>query len=234
MLGSTRSSLFLLLALGLFVTAQAQSGKAFFKEAEALRQAQQLSEAVEKYGLAIQVEPGMVRAYQARAEVYTLLDRTTDAAADLRKVHELEPGDAGHAARAARAYLDLGRPQEALDLCNKALATDPKSMEALQTKVRVCLALNDLDGAAAASDAALAQKGTTDTYYLHGLVRMAQRDYRTAETDLERVIEWNYLYEDAYVALAEVQLKLYEQYTGPTMQMRTWTRPWSAPPPPWS
>ena len=166
MLGSTRSSLFLLLALGLFVTAQAQSGKAFFKEAEALRQAQQLSEAVEKYGLAIQVEPGMVRAYQARAEVYTLLDRTTDAAADLRKVHELEPGDAGHAARAARAYLDLGRPQEALDLCNKALATDPKSMEALQTKVRVSLALNDLDGAAAASDAALAQKGTTDTLSL--------------------------------------------------------------------
>ncbi|MBL8012106.1 MAG: tetratricopeptide repeat protein [Flavobacteriales bacterium] len=221
MLGSTRSSLILVAALGLFVTAQAQSGKAFFKEAEALRQAQQLSEAVEKYGLAIQVEPGMVKAYQARAEVYTLLDRTADAAADLRKVHELDPGDAGHAARAARAYLDLGRPQEALELCNKALATDPKSMEALQTKVRVCLALNDLDGAAAASDAALAQKGTTDTYYLHGLVRMAQRDYRTAETDLERVIEWNYLYEDAYVALAEVQLKLYEQYTGPTMQLRT-------------
>ena len=189
--------------LVLSVTASAQSGKAFFKEAEALREAQQLSEALEKYGLAVQVDPGMIKAYQARAEVYVLLDKPEEAAADLRKVHELQPGDAGHAARAAKAYLDLGRSQEALELCNKALAIDPKSMEALQAKVRVCLALNDLDAAAAASDAALAQKGTTDTYYLHGLVRMAQRDYRTAETDLERVIEWNYLYEDAYVALRD-------------------------------
>jgi tetratricopeptide (TPR) repeat protein len=73
----------------------------------------------------------------------------------------------------------------------------------------------------AASDKALDVKATTDTYYLHGLVRTALRDYRTAETDLEKVIEWNYLYEDAYIALAEVQLALYEGYSGPTMQMRT-------------
>ncbi len=213
--------LLIAICLVLAPAASGQSGKAFFKDAEALREAQRLTEALEKYGLAVQVEPGMTKAYQARAEVFVLLGRREDAAADLLKVHELDPSDAGHAARAALALLEVGRDREARTLCDKALAIDPKHLDALEAKVRVCLALNDLDGAAAASDAALAQKGTTDTYYLHGLVRMAQRDYRTAEADLERVIEWNYLYEDAYVALAEVQLKLFEQYSGPTMQLRT-------------
>jgi tetratricopeptide (TPR) repeat protein len=94
-------------------------------------------------------------------------------------------------------------------------------MQAMQAKVRACLALNDLDCASTAADAALALKATTDTYYLHGLVRTATRDYKTAEFDLDKVVEWNPMYEAAYVAQSEVQLKLYEQYTGPTMQMRT-------------
>lgn len=206
---------------GLALPVAAQGGKAFVKEAEALRAAQRLGEAVEKYGLAIRVDPGMIKAYQGRAEVYTLLERPADAAADLLKVHELDSGDAGYASRAASALLDLDRAPEALALCDKALTIDPRNLEALQTKVRACLALNDLDAAAAASDRAIAVKGTTDTYYLHGLVRMAQRDYLTAEADLERVIGWNHLYEDAYVALAEVQLRLHDQYAGPTMQLRT-------------
>ncbi|MFN9327235.1 MAG: hypothetical protein ACK6A5_17810, partial [Flavobacteriales bacterium] len=58
-------------------------------------------------------------------------------------------------------------------------------------------------------------------YYLHGITRFAIRDLKTAEFDLDKVVEWNPMYEAAYVAQSEVQLKLYEQYTGPTMQMRT-------------
>ena len=103
----------------------------------------------------------------------------------------------------------------------EALKRDDKNMQALQAKVRAALKLGDLDRATAASDAAVALKGTTDTYYLRGLVRTATRDYQTAEADFDRVIEWNHLYEPAYVAQAEVQLALYERYTGPTMQMRT-------------
>jgi tetratricopeptide (TPR) repeat protein len=108
-----------------------------------------------------------------------------------------------------------------LTLAEDALRVNGKHMQAMQAKVRACLALNDLDCASTAADAALALKATTDTYYLHGLVRTATRDYKTAEFDLDKVVEWNPMYEAAYVAQSEVQLKLYEQYTGPTMQMRT-------------
>ncbi len=199
----------------------AQSGKAFFKEGEKLRAEQQLDQALEKYGLAIAVDPNMLKAYQARADVYALLGRKVECAHDLGKAAMLDPSEAEYAALAGKAYLEIDSAAKAVMFCDLALRVDPKHMDALMTKVRACLAMNDLDCASKTADAALALKATTDTYYLHGLVRTATRDYKTAEFDLDKVLEWNHLYEPAYVALSEVQLFLYAQYSGPTMQMRT-------------
>lgn len=199
----------------------AQGGKAFFKEGEALRKQQRLTEAVERYTLAIQVDERMVDAYRSRAAVYQLLDMRAEAADDLLAVARIRPGSADDAAAAAAALVELDRLDEAVGLCDQALRASPKHLSALQTLVRIHLRTGDLDRAGDAADRALAAKATTDTYYLHGLARTALRDYRTAEADLERVIQWNPLYEAAYVALAEVQLRLYESYSGPTMQLRT-------------
>lgn len=210
-----------LLLVVLVIPARAQGGKAFFKEAETLRSANQLEQALEKYTLAVQVDPKYLKAFQARADVYELLGRKEDAAGDRRKVAELDPGEPEHGALASKATLEAGDAQGALVLAERALAVDRKCMNALQAKVRAALALNDVDKAVAAADDALALKATTDTYYLHGLARMAQRDFRTAEFDLDKVIEWNHLYEPAYVAQAETQLQLYAMYSGATMQMRT-------------
>ena len=216
-----RFPLFVVAALLALAPVSAQSGSAFFKEGEKLRAQQQLEPALEKYGLAIQVDPKLTKAYVARAEVYGLLGRKAERAADLAAAHVADPGDADAAATAAMAYLEIDSARKALTLAEDALRVNAKHMQAMQAKVRACLALNDLDCASSAADAALALKATTDTYYLHGLVRTATRDYKTAEFDLDKVVEWNPMYEAAYVAQSEVQLKLYEQYTGPTMQMRT-------------
>lgn len=204
-----------------FLVGQAQSGKAFFKEGEKLREEGQLDQALEKYTLAVQVDPKFLKAFQTRAEVYELLGKKAECAADRRKVAELDPSEPLYASDAAKAYLDMNDAPAAITLCDQALKTDAKCMPALQTKVRACLQANDLDHATATADAALALKATTDTYYLHGLARKATRDYKTAEFDFDKVIEWNPLYEAAYVAQAETQLLLYQQYSGLTMQMRT-------------
>ncbi len=213
----------LLLVLGLLsqIGAHAQSGKAFLKDAEALRADGQLDQALEKYGLAIQVDPKYLKAYEARADVYELLGRKQECAADRRMVAQLDPAEPKYAAAAAKAYVELGDIAAAEELCTRALKVDPKCMEALQVSVRIALAKGDVDGAVANADAALALKATTDTYHWHGLARMASHDYRTAEFDFDQVIEWNYLYEPAYVALAETQLKLFQHYSGTTMQVRT-------------
>nr|MBP6643997.1 hypothetical protein [Flavobacteriales bacterium] len=200
---------------------KAQGGKSFLKEGDAFRKENELEKALEKYGLAIAVDPKLIKAYQSRAEVNVLMGRPLEVARDLKHIAALEPADAALGAAAARAYLDIDSATIARDLCNTALKVDRKNMEALQFKTRACLKLGDLDCATEASDAALALKATTDTYFLHGLARAAVRDYKTAETDFDRVLEWNHLYEAAYVELANVQLELYEVFTGTTMQMRT-------------
>ena len=211
----------LFLFLLITAAAVAQSGKAFFKEGEKLREQQQFDQAIEKYNFAIATEPGLIKAWQARAEVYGLLGRNAERARDLGHVAELEPGEAAYAIAAANAYMDLDSSARAVTYCNMALQVSPKDQPALITRAKACLKTGDLDCAVKSSDEALAIKGTTDTYFLHGLVRTATMDYRTAEFDLDKVIEWNYLYEPAYVAVSEVQLHLYEQYSGTTMKART-------------
>ena len=199
----------------------AQGAKAFLKEGDAYKKEGQLELALQRYDLAVKVDPRSTKAWTAKAEMNELLGHKQQAASDRRMLAELDPGEPSYSTNAAKAFLELDSGEVALRLLDQALRVNPKYMDALLTKARACLHTGDMDGAMKAADAALAVKATTDTYYVHGLVRSAARDLKTAEFDFEKVLEWNHLYEPAYVALAEVQLRLSEQYSGNTMRMRT-------------
>ncbi len=214
-------SLFVSICVLLSIQVLSQGGKAFLKEGDALRKQNQLEKALERYELAVKVDPKLTKAWQAKAEVNQLLGRMEEAARDRRTLAQLDPGEPAFSTEAAKIYLEIDSPQVAMALLDQALRVDPKFMEALLTRTRACLQLNDVDGAVRNADAALALKATTDSYYAHALARTASGDLKTAEFDLEKVLEWNHLYEPAYVALADVQLGLYDQYSGGTMRMRT-------------
>jgi tetratricopeptide (TPR) repeat protein len=198
-----------------------QGGKAFLKEGDDLRKQGQLEQALERYTLAVQVDPKLMKAWQAKAEVNELLGRKIESAQDRLKISNLEPQNGLYATQAAIAYLEIDSVSAALDILEHALLVDPKNMDALLTMTRACLAKGDVDRANASADKALALKATTDSYYYHALARSAARDPKTAEFDLDKVLEWNPMYEPAYVALAEVQLVLWENYSGSTMKVRT-------------
>lgn len=198
----------------------AQDGKAFVKDAEKMHAAGQLDDALEQYGFAIRVDSNYVKALLGRASLYLDMGRMADRMADMEHVARITPGDADNLAVVAAACLDAKAPQKAVHYADEALKLKPKEMGALQTKVRACLAMKDVPAAVAAADAALALKATTDTYYLHALARMASGDYATADADLDKVLEWNPLYEAAYVASGETQLELNRTYRGTSMQMR--------------
>lgn len=199
----------------------AQSGRAFLKEGDKLMAEQLFEQAIEKYGFAIRTDPKLAKAYIGRADAYGSLGRSAERAADLAQVAALLPEDPAHAIAASAAYLDIDSLVKARAFANQAVLAAPKNQAAQMALSRACLRSGDLDCATRASDQALAIKATTDTYYLHGIVRTATRDYKTAEFDLDKVLEWNHLYEPAYVAVSEVQLALYELYSGPTMKTRT-------------
>ncbi len=205
--------------LGSFA-ASAQDGKVFLKDAEKFRASGQLDAALEQYGFAIRVDSNYVKALVGRASLYLDMGRLEERMADLEHVARITPRDGANQTLAAMACLDAHDPAMARKYADAAIAISPKNMDALQTKVRACLALPDVPCAVAAADAALALKGTTDTYYLHARSRMASGDHATADTDLDKVIEWNPLYEAAYVSAGETQLQLYKTYRGVSMQMR--------------
>ena len=198
----------------------AQDGKVFLKDAEKMHAAGQLDAALEQYGFAIRLDSNYVKALLGRASLYLDMGKMEERMADMEHVARLSPRDGANQTLAAMACLDAHDPASARKYADAAIAISPKNMDALQTKVRACLALPDVPCAVAAGDAALSLKGTTDTYYLHALSRMASGDHATADTDLDKVLEWNPLYEAAYVASGEAQLELFKTYRGVSMQMR--------------
>jgi tetratricopeptide (TPR) repeat protein len=208
-------------ALLLSAVCQAQSGKAFLKEGDKLLGQQQFEQAIEKYGFAIRTDPKLIRAYQQRAEAFGALGRMGERAADLGQAALLAPEEPAHAVTASAAFLEIDSVPRARAFADQAVRVAPKGQAAQLALARACLKAHELDCAASAADKALAIKATTDSYFLHGIVRTATRDYKTAEFDLDKVLEWNHLYEPAYVALSEVQLAMHDLYTGPTMKMRT-------------
>lgn len=214
----------LLLALALLMggaaATHAQDGKTFLKEANKLQAAGQLDAAMEQYGFALRVDSNYVKALLGRASLFLQMDRMQDRMADMVHVARITPRDGNNLTEAADACLDAGQPAMARRYADDALALSGKNMAALQTKVRACLAIKDVACAVDAADAALALKATTDTYYLHALSRMASGDFATADTDLDKVLEWNPLYEAAYIASGEVQIQLHKGYRGVSMQIR--------------
>jgi tetratricopeptide (TPR) repeat protein len=215
-----RRNLLVIITMIVCLASYAQDGKTFLKDAEKLRASGQLDAALEQYGFAIRVDSNYVKALLGRASLYLDMGRMEERMADMEHVARLTPRDAGNLTMTAVACLDAHDPAKARRYADAALAISSKSMEAMQTKVRACLALGDVRAAVEAADAALALKGTTDTYYLHARSRMASGDFTTADADLDKVLEWNPLYEAAYVASGETQLQLYTTYRGVSMQMR--------------
>lgn len=208
--------IFLLASMAL----SAQDGRTFLRDAEKLHKEGRLDAALEQYGFALRATPGYVKALQGRASLYLDMGRMADRMADLEEVAKLTPKDGANLTQAAVACLDAREPGKARGYADAALALSGRNMEALQTKVRACLALKDVPCATTTADAALSLKGTTDTYYLHALSRMASGDFTTADADLDKVLEWNPLYEAAYVASGEAQLNLHKEYRGVSMQIR--------------
>lgn len=106
------------------------------KEGDALRKDGQLEQSLEKYGLAISVDPKLVKAYQARAEVNELLGHKQAVAKDRMLIAQLVPEDGDFGAAAAMAYLEVDSPAVARRLAEDALKKNGKNMQALQARTR--------------------------------------------------------------------------------------------------
>ncbi|MBX6422804.1 tetratricopeptide repeat protein [Thermosulfurimonas sp. F29] len=138
-----------------------------FEEGAFLLMKQRFEEAIEYLSRAIEADPGMVKAYHARAAAYLKLERLDEAEADLRKALSLEPEN-------PRLYFRLGQIfyrrsqlteneadkkallEKALEQFNRAIDIEPLYAAAFMARSQVYrdmgeeeLADFDLDKAAA-------------------------------------------------------------------------------------
>ncbi|MFN3876274.1 MAG: hypothetical protein ACK4L7_10235 [Flavobacteriales bacterium] len=144
-----RRPLLLLATLVALQAAQAQSGKAFLKEADKLMAQQRFEQAVERYGFAIRTDAGLVKAYTGRAEAWGALGRAAERASDLGRAALLAPAEPAHAAAASTAYFDIDSLAAARRFAVQAVGANPKHQGAQLALARACLKAGDLDCASA-------------------------------------------------------------------------------------
>jgi tetratricopeptide (TPR) repeat protein len=139
---------------------------------------------------ALEIEPSSARAYQRLGEAYANADQMDQAILHFRKALELEPTD-------IRTRLGLGeilfrahRNQEALAEANAVLAADAKNRYALDLQGRALRELKDYDGAARAADTVLAlSPGDLKASYLKVTIAEGRRDFATAASLLEQILQ---------------------------------------------
>jgi tetratricopeptide (TPR) repeat protein len=158
-------------------------------------------EAVARLDEAIAREPGLAALYRARAWVRLDRDRDPDQRRDNLSpgaaepvLHDLEtsarldgsgsPAAADDHARRGRLLLELGRPDDALNAADAALADAPDAAAAQAVRVAALLALGRFGDAIDVCDAALAAgPASAALQRLRGLARAGRDDFAGAVED---------------------------------------------------
>ncbi len=166
-------------------------GKVFHDTGELDRSAGAYTEALRRNPPAAEARESRIG--RARAQLDS--NHPEEAVEDLVALRRETPDDPMVLAMAARQARERGRPEEALDLANRALAADPASFEALMIRARVRIraretqrAINDLEAALRAkpNDRAALQLLSQCQMSL-GLTREAKATIERADRARERI-----------------------------------------------
>ncbi len=166
-------------------------GKVFHDTGELDRSAGAYTEALRRNPPAAEARESRIG--RARAQLDS--NHPEEAAEDLVALRRETPDDPMVLAMAARQARERGRPEEALDLANRALAADPASFEALMIRARVRIrarethqAIDDLEAALRAkpNDRAALQLLSQCQMSL-GLTREAKATIERADRARERI-----------------------------------------------
>jgi len=118
---------------------------------------------------------------RAPGETVTGTVPQTDALAALEARASAKPGDVPTQLALADAYVQAGRPKEAIPRYQAVLANDPNNVAALDGLALILVASGSNDGAIVAADRVLAQRPKDpDALFVKGLALYAKQDWNGA------------------------------------------------------
>ncbi|MEZ6186787.1 MAG: tetratricopeptide repeat protein [Planctomycetota bacterium] len=165
-------------------------------------------DALEEYDRALRLDPTLPQAHVGRGEALASQDRYGEALAALSRGIELEER-AEFLAKRARLQLALGRPEDALRDCERALQLEPTSAAALDGRARAHLAQDDLSAGRRDAERALAlspEHYAARTTLAEALTRLGQPQAALAAA--ERVPTTSPAYDSAQLERARALLEL--------------------------
>lgn len=180
----------------------------------ALRGANELLEAIKNLSPTADtkgqnLEELRLRALTARGLAYLELGKLAESRADLQEVARLSPNSSAALVNLAKTATAEGKLPEALDLYERALASDGKNFDALSGSASILSRQKQFNQAQAKIDKAIETSGNQKDvlpalYYLKSDVFTAENNLEAAEAELKKAIELDENYLPAYSAYASI------------------------------
>ena len=147
-----------------------------------------LAEAVIEYRSATKADPSLADAEVKLADALDKIGNKPGALTAMERAANLLPRDAAVQTRAGSMLLLAGRTEDAKARADRALAIDPKRVDALVLRANALAGLSDLDGAIAEIERALALEPSAGILANVGTLRLARKEPQQAEDAFRRAI----------------------------------------------
>jgi tetratricopeptide (TPR) repeat protein len=172
--------------------AQVDKLKGEFQKAVELTTAGKLDEAEAIYKGLVATNPDVPELYQNLGFIYSQKKDYPAAEAAFLKALELRPGSSAVSSALARVYQDMGQPEKAMAVVDKAAGENPADAKAQFAKGIFLLNSNQAEGAIKAFEAAVAADPTmTEAYFRLGTLMVGQSKIPEAVQYLEKYLSMN-------------------------------------------
>ncbi|MBN2520044.1 MAG: caspase family protein [Bacteroidales bacterium] len=193
----------------IYFGATAQNAKTYYKEARTYINQNKTQEAIDALSKAINIDPKFFKAYQERAPLYEKLGKLKEAGDDYIFLSENLISNDEIFYNAGRIQYLLKNYEKAVELLNKATYVNKRHEEAYLYKIKALIELNKFEDAIIQSEQLLGiNANNAVNHYYHGLISDSLGKHDRAEYDYAQALVLNKSYEEAYIALAKVKVKL--------------------------
>jgi tetratricopeptide (TPR) repeat protein len=183
-----------------------QSAKQYAKAGKEFVEAKKYNDAIAQLTKAIDLEPKKTDYYMLRSDAYEKNGDMSNAYEDVKRAIVFD-NDADLKVSAGRLAYLMQNYNEALTYLDKALEIKHSNNDAYVYDIKSLIAIQDYKKALPVCEKAFLNRENSINYYLHGIVLDNLGNYEPAEKSLKKAISKDKKNEEAYIALADLQIR---------------------------